>query len=184
MQYVSGTAAQDYNRRTGREGAFWSDRYHATLVQDGRHLARCFYYVEMNMVRAGVVGHPSEWYGGAWREHIGDRKRYRIVDTDAVCRYLQCESVASFRAWYEATVAELCARASMPREPLWTEAAAVGARQWIEAISDGMPSAWTRMRNVSGDHDEETWAMSVGRKLQHALLGMLQRRRPPCDEAA
>jgi len=183
MQYVSGTAAQDYNRRKGREGSFWGGRYHATLVQDGRHLSRCFYYVEMNMVRAKAVDHPNEWFGGAWREHIGERKRYRIVDTDAVCRYLHCESVATFRAWYEATLEELCDRPPMPREPIWTEAAAVGARQWVQGISDGMPSSWSRVTKVPSD-DEETWAMSVGRKLQHALLGILQRRRRRPDPAA
>jgi putative transposase len=41
MQYVSGVTAQDYNRRKERRGAYWTDRYHATLVQSERHLGRC-----------------------------------------------------------------------------------------------------------------------------------------------
>jgi len=35
MQYLSGTTAQDYNRRKNRHGAYWGDRYHVTLVQSG-----------------------------------------------------------------------------------------------------------------------------------------------------
>ena len=45
MQYLSGAAAQDYNRRLDREGAFWRGRYRPTLVEDGHHLTRCFFYV-------------------------------------------------------------------------------------------------------------------------------------------
>ena len=38
MQYVAGATAQDYNRRKGREGAFWRGRFRPTLVQSGTHL--------------------------------------------------------------------------------------------------------------------------------------------------
>ena len=54
MQFLQGTCAQDYNRRKKREGSFWRDRYHTTLIQNGSHLCRCLIYVDLNMVRAGV----------------------------------------------------------------------------------------------------------------------------------
>jgi putative transposase len=31
LQLVAGRTAQEYNRRKGRKGAFWDDRYHATV---------------------------------------------------------------------------------------------------------------------------------------------------------
>jgi hypothetical protein len=35
-------------------------------MQSGSHLSRCLFYIDMNMVRAGVVTHPFEWaFGGA-----------------------------------------------------------------------------------------------------------------------
>ena len=71
MQYVSGATAQDYNRRKGRHGAYWGDRYHVTLVQSGRHLGRCLFYTDLNMVRAGMVRHPAEWETGGCRELMG-----------------------------------------------------------------------------------------------------------------
>ena len=37
-----------------RKGAFWEDRYHATVIEKGEHLLRCIVYIDMNMVRAGV----------------------------------------------------------------------------------------------------------------------------------
>ena len=44
MQLIAGRTGQDYNRRKGRRGAFWEDRYHATAVESGAHLACCLVY--------------------------------------------------------------------------------------------------------------------------------------------
>ena len=64
-QFVAGRTGQEYNKRKKRKGAFWNDRYHATAVESDDHLVRCLVYIDLNMVRAGVVDHPSEWpYGG------------------------------------------------------------------------------------------------------------------------
>ena len=60
MQLVAGRVAQEYNLRKNRKGAFWEDRYHATSVATDEHLFRCLLYIDFNMVRAGVVKHPSE----------------------------------------------------------------------------------------------------------------------------
>ena len=40
---------------------FAKDRYHATAIQTGRHLIQCLVYIDLNMVRAGVVSHSSQW---------------------------------------------------------------------------------------------------------------------------
>ena len=61
MQLVAGRTGQEYNQRKNRKGAYWEDRYHATAVESGDHLARCMVYIDTNMVRAGVVSHPSRW---------------------------------------------------------------------------------------------------------------------------
>jgi len=41
--------------------AAWRNNFHATLVEEGRHLWRCHCYIELNMVRCGRVSHPREW---------------------------------------------------------------------------------------------------------------------------
>ena len=60
MQLIAGRTAQEFNERKGHQGAFWEDRYHATAIEVDEHLARCVVYIDPNMVRAGVVKHPSE----------------------------------------------------------------------------------------------------------------------------
>jgi putative transposase len=68
IQLIAGRTAQEYNRRKKRKGAFWQDRYHATAIESGEHLWRCLVYVDLNMVRAGVVNHPSEWKWSGYHE--------------------------------------------------------------------------------------------------------------------
>ena len=55
MQLIAGRTAQEYNQRKDRQGAFWEDRYHATAIEADEHLHRCLIYIDLNMVRAGVV---------------------------------------------------------------------------------------------------------------------------------
>jgi putative transposase len=61
MDALQGDFAQKYNLRKGRSGSFWNGRYHATAIESSKHLWECLRYIDLNMVRAGVVGHPSEW---------------------------------------------------------------------------------------------------------------------------
>ena len=61
LQLVAGRTAQEFNTRKNRKGAFWEDRYHATAIETNEHLAKCMIYIDLNMVRAGVVKHPSEY---------------------------------------------------------------------------------------------------------------------------
>jgi REP element-mobilizing transposase RayT len=61
LQLIAGRTAQEFNQRKERKGAFWEDRYHATAVDRNDHLIRCLVYIDLNIVRAGVVNHPAEW---------------------------------------------------------------------------------------------------------------------------
>ena len=68
IQLVAGRTGQEYNQRKGRKGAYWEDNYHATVIEDGEHLLRCIVYIDMNMVRAGVVEHSAQWKHGGYNE--------------------------------------------------------------------------------------------------------------------
>ena len=73
MQSLEGDFAQFYNRRKGRQNAFWGDRYHATMIESGEHLWGCLLYIDLNMVRAGVVDHPKDWPWTGYQELMGHR---------------------------------------------------------------------------------------------------------------
>jgi putative transposase len=41
-----------YNRRHGRKGFFWSDRFKSVIVDNGETLINCLAYIDLNAVRA------------------------------------------------------------------------------------------------------------------------------------
>jgi len=173
MQFLSGAAAQDYNRRAGREGAFWSGRYRPTLIEPGFHLSRCFFYIELNMVRAGVVARPDEWIGGAHDELSGRRRRYRIIDQCRLLDCLECQTADQFREWYGNTIDGGAGGAyCREREPHWTEASAVGSKQWIEKLGGRLPQNSYAIESVSEGVGEApgTYVLRTSRRRRESLL--------------
>jgi putative transposase len=81
MQLIPGRTAQEYNQRKAKQGAFWEDRYHATAIEADDHLHRCLVYIDLNMVRAGVVNHPEKWKDSGFNEI---QKRYSIIDLQSL----------------------------------------------------------------------------------------------------
>ena len=58
---LSGIHAQRFNRRHGRTGHLFGDRYAARVVESDRHLEGARAYVLANPVRAGLCRSPEEW---------------------------------------------------------------------------------------------------------------------------
>jgi putative transposase len=134
MQYLQGRMAQRYNMRTGREGAFWSGRYHATLIESGNHLSQCLFYIDYNMMRAGAVSHPSEWRHSGYHEISGTRKRYRIINKKKLLKKLgMAGEHVKFLEWYGRTI-DSKSKEYMQRQKYWTEALAVGSQAWIQGM--------------------------------------------------
>jgi len=80
MQLIAGRAGQEFNQREGKKGAFRQDRCRATAIETDEHPARCIVYMGLNMVRAGVVSHPSEWGFGGYGEIRAPRERYSRIN--------------------------------------------------------------------------------------------------------
>ena len=49
------------------------------LLKFGKDKRRCLAYIDLNMVRAGVVHHPGEWVYGGYREIQNPKRRYTMV---------------------------------------------------------------------------------------------------------
>lgn len=135
MDLAAGATARQYNRRKPRSGAFWEGKYHATAVESGLHLWRCLRYVDLNMVRAGVVGHPSQWRWCGYDEHMGLRQRYRVLDTERLLQFLDGVTTESFREAYAAGIDARLASGDLRRECAWTDGLAVGSRPYVERVA-------------------------------------------------
>jgi putative transposase len=116
MQLVAGRTGQEYNQRKNRRRAYWEDRYHT------------------NMVRAGVVSHPSMWRFSGYSE-IQEPRRKNILIDDARLQGLfgagtYAELTTSHRGWIE----EYLGEARKGRQGEWTDSIAVGSRAFAEKV--------------------------------------------------
>lgn len=61
MQRLNRTFVRTINERYGRTGTLWEGRYRSAVIDSERYLLACSRYIEMNPVRAGMVGNPGEY---------------------------------------------------------------------------------------------------------------------------
>jgi putative transposase len=134
LQLIAGRTAQEYNQRKGRLGAYWQDRYHATAIDADTHLARCLVYIDLNMVRAGVVRHPREWMESGYREIQAPPKRYRIIDQEALLKLLGVNDWEALQRLHAAWVEEALRSDELSRGEAWSSALAVGSPAFAEKI--------------------------------------------------
>jgi putative transposase len=136
MQVLAGDFARAYNRRKGRQNAFWGGRYHATLVDSEKYIWRCLRYIDLNMIRAGVVEHPGEWEWCSYREISGQRSRYRLINRERLLEALNHGSdFQAFQSAYTKDVAREIAKDSSTRQPEWTESLAVGREEFVQRVA-------------------------------------------------
>lgn len=135
MNALQGDFAQRYNLRKKRSGAFWGNRYHATAIGDREQLWNCLIYIELNMVRAGVISHPSEWTWSSYRELTGTRQRYRLLDPVALQRaFGSAPHESAFQERYLGSLDQKIREDDLKREKEWSESLAVGDEAFIEKI--------------------------------------------------
>jgi len=134
MQLIAGRTAQEFNKRKSRRGAFWEDRYHSTAVQTAGHLHRCITYIDLNMVRAGAVGHPRNWVHGGYAELQTPVCRYKRVDYGELMQLFGMESLAQMRQARDQWVSTEMTSGGMVRQPEWTDSVAVGSKAYINSM--------------------------------------------------
>ncbi|ABQ27059.1 transposase [Geotalea uraniireducens] len=175
LQLIAGRTAQEFNHRKDRKGAFWEDRYHATAVERNEHLIRCLVYIDLNMVRAGVVSHPVEWEMNGYNEIQNPPERYGVIDMSGLrnlCGFTDPEQFAEqHRQW----VHEAINNGKNQRESCWTESIAVGSSGFIEETKAklGIKAAGRRIAEQQEDRfvlKEEHAPYNAGFRNQMGLL--------------
>ena len=136
IQLIAGRTGQEYNLRKKRKGAYWEDRYHATAIETDSHLIQCLVYVDLNMVRAGVVKHPVEWLYTGYNEIMEPRQRYGLIDFDGLRELFNFRSISEFVNAYGGWVEESMKEGRYSRDEKWTASIAVGKREFVERVKE------------------------------------------------
>ena len=136
IQLIAGRTGQEYNQRKNRKGAFWEDRYHATAVETDDHLIQCLVYMDMNMVRAGVVKHPSEWGFSGYNEIQSPHERYALIDYEGLRTLLEYRGMAELADGYRGWIQKAMNNGKGSRDGKWTESVAVGSAPFVTATKE------------------------------------------------
>jgi putative transposase len=140
VQLAAGRTAQEYNHRKRRKGAYWEDRYHATAVQTDHHLVQCIVYMDLNMVRAGVVRHPSEWPHCGYGEIQQAPKRYQLIDRRTLMELLGISDSKELSRLHRIWVEEALKVEERERQKKWSESIAVGSLSFVEQMQTDLGS--------------------------------------------
>jgi putative transposase len=106
LQSVGRRYVQYFNYTYDRTGTLWEGRYRATLIDTERYLLTCMRYIELNPVRARMVGHPRAYLWSSYRAHahgktdalIQDHELYKRLGRSAKARQ------AAYRELFQAQI--------------------------------------------------------------------------------
>jgi putative transposase len=101
MKRVAARQTRFVNALEGRTGSLWEGRYKSSAIETDRYLLACCRYVELNPVRARMVGAPEDYLWSSYRHKVGLAES-PVVDLDPC--YLAMggahrERVARYRRW-------------------------------------------------------------------------------------
>ncbi len=160
MESLEGDFAQYYNQRKNRSGAFWGTRFHAVAVEGGEYLWSCLNYIDLNMVRAGVVKHPSEWRWCSYNEIVGDRQRYRLIDTERIANLFgQIRDATPFRENYRHSISEKLQKCDLSRVSMWSESLAIGSAGYVQDIEERIYNRRKMDRAPTDSDAAATWVL-------------------------
>ncbi len=63
-----------YNKKAGRKGTLWEERFRSMLVQSGDALMTMAAYIDLNPIRAGMVEKPEAYRWSGYAEATGGRR--------------------------------------------------------------------------------------------------------------
>ncbi len=155
VQLFAGRMGQEYNQRKNRKGAYWEDRYHTTAVETDKHLLQCMIYIDMNMVRAGVVKHPSEWPFSGYNEIQAPRERYALLDYEGLKELLNVKAMDDLAAAYRGWIEDALVRGDRGRDRKWTESVAVGRESFVNETKEKLGNAGKGREVIGADGSYE-----------------------------
>lgn len=153
MQLIAGRTAQEFNRRKNRKGAFWEDRYHATAIQTDDHLHRCMTYIDLNMVRAGVVSHPQQWRYCGLHELLHPPFRKNRLDTSKLLQLFQLPSHEALVKHLISQAEETLLSGQLTREGVWTESVIIGDEAFVRSMQNKIKIRYPGLNVIAAGDD-------------------------------
>src|SRR6056297_1492390 len=82
VKEVKQTFSRYYNKKNGRKGYLWGERFKSVIVQDGRTLVNCLAYIDLNPVRANIVKRPEDYRWSSLGYHVQANNQAGFLSLD------------------------------------------------------------------------------------------------------
>ncbi|HEX5128277.1 MAG TPA: transposase, partial [Usitatibacter sp.] len=108
MRSVNQIFGQHLNRKNNRCGSVWQGRFKACVVDTKSYFLNCQRYIELNPLRAGMVGHPGRYAWSSYRNN-GEGEPSELISPHGTFLALGSTPLvrqATYRAFLEVPVPE------------------------------------------------------------------------------
>jgi len=112
--------------------------HHVTAIEQNSHLSRCLVYIDLNMVRAGVVDHPRLWPFCGYHEIQDPPRRYRVIDLDSLIGLLGFTDLQKLQSAHKKWIEASLQIAEPGRESHWTDSIASGSKSFVEEVKQSL----------------------------------------------
>lgn len=136
---------QYVNRTYRRSGTLWEGRFRSCLTQDDEYLLRCYRYIELNPVRAGMVSHPAEYPWSSYQVN-GQGVDSEVVTPHERYNSLGCGEESRLAAYRELFRYELDPGVIDEIRSATNGNYALGSDRFIEQVSEMLGRRVTRGR--------------------------------------
>ena len=104
MKIVKQCFSQWFNRKHGRRGVLWEERFKSELVEDGHATRRVAAYIDLNPVRAGIVPDPKKYRWSGYGAAMGGVQEAReglwlVMCEEAATRMDASRAAAALSDW-------------------------------------------------------------------------------------
>ncbi len=133
MKELKQWISRDYNKKVGRVGTLWEDRFWSNLLEDSAAtLTKVAYYIDSNAVRAGIVERPEDykWCGYA-QAHAGRKTAQKALAGVFRSEELEWAEAERRYGWMLRRVSDTPAGQLDAQDEVFRRALAIGSKSFI-----------------------------------------------------
>ena len=134
MKELKQWISRDYNRKVGRTGTLWEDRFWSCLLEDSAEtLTRVARYIDCNAVRAGIVDRPEDYKWCGYAEAHAGREAAQKALAGIFCDSpdIAWAEAEERYGWLLRAVSDTPAGGNPGHDAVFRRALAIGSRGFI-----------------------------------------------------
>ena len=173
MKELKQWISRDYNKKVGRIGTLWEDRFWSNLLEDSAAtLTKVAHYIDCNAVRAGIVDRPEDyqWCGYA-QAHAGCKTAQKALSDVFRGEELEWAEAERRYGWLLRRVSDTPAVRLDAQDEIFRRALAIGSRGFILETYARFPEVFNARKRPAqpfvtdiGEKDEAICASHKPRK--------------------